>query len=223
MAGACRWGAGHGIIRAFRAAGATERLGNAYSRGWALVTRSLLFAVQSGTFGWNPRPGSGLGRRVFDILQRDTNMWVYDKTSGELLAEIPVGSNASGAPRLSRKRQAVHRLPGRRRRQRAGRAGRGGAAVIARLVGLLTGRIRGIARRPRPIRYCLLVSGACRRRRTWRDWCVKRRRGAKDGRTTVFFLSCFGFLASFVGAAILHGHPEYPGELHSGAGHQRCG
>ena len=82
---------------AVRAAGVTGRLGNPASRGWALVTASLLFAVQSGTLV-NPRSGTDPRRRVFDILQRDTNMWVYDKASGELLAEIPVGSNASGAP-----------------------------------------------------------------------------------------------------------------------------
>jgi len=74
-----------------------ERLGNPYTRGWALVTRTLLFAVQSGMFV-NPRPGPVRGRRIFDIAQGDTNLWVHDKATGALLAEIPVGSNASGAP-----------------------------------------------------------------------------------------------------------------------------
>jgi quinoprotein glucose dehydrogenase len=82
---------------ALRAAGVTGRLGNPYSRGWALVTKSLLFAVQSGALV-NPRPGPAQGRRIFDILQRDTNLWAYDKATGALLAEIPVGSNAAGAP-----------------------------------------------------------------------------------------------------------------------------
>jgi quinoprotein glucose dehydrogenase len=73
-----------------------ERLGNPYTRGWALVTKTLLFAVQSGTF--KIRPGYDPFRRIYDIAERDTNLWVYDKTSGEMLAEIPVGNNASGAP-----------------------------------------------------------------------------------------------------------------------------
>ena len=35
---------------------------------------------------------------IYDIQQRDTNLWVYDKATGDLLAEIPVGNNAGGAP-----------------------------------------------------------------------------------------------------------------------------
>ncbi|WP_296386572.1 pyrroloquinoline quinone-dependent dehydrogenase [Reyranella sp.] len=82
---------------ALRAAGVRGPLGNPYTRGWALVTRSLLFAVQSGRFV-NPRPGPDRGRPVLEIQQRDTNLWVYDKATGALLAEIPVGNNAGGAP-----------------------------------------------------------------------------------------------------------------------------
>jgi quinoprotein glucose dehydrogenase len=82
---------------ALRAAGVQGPLGNPYARGWTLVTRSLLFAVQAGAFG-NVRPGPDRGRRIFDILQRDTSLWVLDKATGALLAEIPVGSNASGSP-----------------------------------------------------------------------------------------------------------------------------
>jgi hypothetical protein len=74
-----------------------ERLGNPYTKGWALVTKTLLFAVQSGKFV-NIRPGYDPFRRIFDIAEWDTNLWVYDKTSGEMLAEIPVGNNASGSP-----------------------------------------------------------------------------------------------------------------------------
>lgn len=40
---------------------------------------------------------SGIGR-TFSLTEQDTNLWGYDKTMGERLAEIPVGSNASGAP-----------------------------------------------------------------------------------------------------------------------------
>jgi quinoprotein glucose dehydrogenase len=73
-----------------------ERLGSTYSRGWALPTKTVLFAVQSGVLV-NPRPGPS-GRRVFDLLVRDAHLWVYDKATGDMLAEIPVPSNASGAP-----------------------------------------------------------------------------------------------------------------------------
>jgi quinoprotein glucose dehydrogenase len=74
-----------------------ERLGNPYTKGWALVTKTLLFAVQSGTLVKIPQ-GYDPFRRIFDIAERDTNLWVYDKTSGEMLAEIPVGNNASSSP-----------------------------------------------------------------------------------------------------------------------------
>lgn len=80
-----------------RALGIKDRLGNPYTKGWALPTKSLLFVVQSGVLT-NPRPGPDPRRRIFDILQRDTNLWVYDKASGAMLAEIPVGSNAAGSP-----------------------------------------------------------------------------------------------------------------------------
>jgi quinoprotein glucose dehydrogenase len=77
--------------------GIKERLGNPYTRGWALVTKSLLLAVQSGIFG-SPLPSSTGFGRTYSLTERDTNLWAYDKATGELLAEIPVGSNASGAP-----------------------------------------------------------------------------------------------------------------------------
>jgi Glucose dehydrogenase len=77
--------------------GIKERLGNPYTRGWALVTKSLLLAVQSGTFTSPLPPPNGFGR-TWSLAQKDTNLWAYDKATGELLAEIPVGSNASGAP-----------------------------------------------------------------------------------------------------------------------------
>ena len=80
-----------------RELGVEGPLGNPYTRGWALVTKSLLFAVQTGRY-INPRPGPNPARMIYDIQQRDTNMWVYDKVTGEMLAEIPVGNNAGGAP-----------------------------------------------------------------------------------------------------------------------------
>jgi len=74
-----------------------ERLGTPYAKSWALATRSLLFVVHSGIFV-NARPGPDPRRLIFDIAQRETWLWVHDKASGERLAEIPVGSNAAGAP-----------------------------------------------------------------------------------------------------------------------------
>lgn len=80
-----------------RSLGIKERLGNPYTKGWALVTRSLLFAVQSGVLT-NALPSSSGFGRTYSLAEQDTNLWAYDKTTGELLAEIPVGNNASGAP-----------------------------------------------------------------------------------------------------------------------------
>lgn len=80
-----------------KSAGIKERLGNPYTKGWALVTRSLLFAVQSGVLVMPATSSAGFGR-TYSLAEQDTNLWAYDKKTGELLAEIPVGSNASGAP-----------------------------------------------------------------------------------------------------------------------------
>ena len=38
------------------------------------------------------------GRPIFDLNNRDPHLWVYDKTSGEMLAEIALPANATGAP-----------------------------------------------------------------------------------------------------------------------------
>jgi len=73
-----------------------ERLGAPNVRGWTLVTRRLLFAVKSGAM-FNTRSGPH-GRRIYDQDRSDAHLWVYDKASGAMLAEIPIGSNAGGAP-----------------------------------------------------------------------------------------------------------------------------
>jgi quinoprotein glucose dehydrogenase len=78
-------------------AGVKGPLGNPYTKGWALVTGSLLFVVQSGRLS-NPKPGPAPGRMVYDIAERDPTLWVYDKATGEQVAAIPVGNNASGSP-----------------------------------------------------------------------------------------------------------------------------
>ena len=67
------------------------------SRSWALVTRTVMIVVQMGYHG--PRrylPNSIVPVR--DLNNLDPQLWVYDKTSGEMLAEIPLPANAVGAP-----------------------------------------------------------------------------------------------------------------------------
>jgi quinoprotein glucose dehydrogenase len=66
-------------------------------RSWVLVTRTVLIVVQMGYHG----PSRSLPRSVvpiMDLNNLDPHLWVYDKTSGEMLAEIPLPANAVGAP-----------------------------------------------------------------------------------------------------------------------------
>jgi quinoprotein glucose dehydrogenase len=76
--------------------GVKERLGFP-ARSWALVTKTVMIVVQSGYFG-APRLAPGGTRRIADLNNFDPHLWVYDKTSGEMLAEIAVPANAIGAP-----------------------------------------------------------------------------------------------------------------------------
>ena len=53
---------------------------------------------------------------IRDLFNLDPHLWVYDKTCGEVLTEIELPANATGAPMtLHGRRQAVHRVSGRRR------------------------------------------------------------------------------------------------------------
>jgi quinoprotein glucose dehydrogenase len=73
-----------------------KRLGLAL-RSWALVTKTVLIVVQAGYFGPQRNiPGSFVPVR--DLFTFDPHLWVYDKTTGEMLAEIPLPANAQGAP-----------------------------------------------------------------------------------------------------------------------------
>lgn len=76
--------------------GIRERLGFP-TRSWALITRTVMIVVQSGYFG-APRVPPGGTRRIADLNNFDPHLWVYDKTSGEMLAEIDLPANAVGAP-----------------------------------------------------------------------------------------------------------------------------
>ena len=79
-----------------RGLGVTERLGSPGVRGWALATKTVLFVTKSGALSF-PRNGP-YGRRIYDQDQSDAHLWVHDKTTGAMLAEIPIGSNAGGSP-----------------------------------------------------------------------------------------------------------------------------
>jgi quinoprotein glucose dehydrogenase len=38
------------------------------------------------------------GRAVSDLANFDPHLWVYDKETGEMLAELPLPANATGSP-----------------------------------------------------------------------------------------------------------------------------
>jgi quinoprotein glucose dehydrogenase len=81
---------------AFQRLNIRERLGLPL-RSWALVTKTVMIVVQMGYYG-APRIAQGSGRRVNDLANLDPLLWIYDKTTGELLAEIPLPGNATGSP-----------------------------------------------------------------------------------------------------------------------------
>ena len=61
------------------------------------MTKTVMIVVQSGYFG-APRLAPGGTRRFNDLYNFDPHLWVYDKTNGEMLAEIALPANAIGAP-----------------------------------------------------------------------------------------------------------------------------
>jgi len=67
------------------------------SRSWTLVTKTVLIVVQMGFYS-APRFVPSLRRMISDMNNRDPHLWVYDKATGEMLAEIPLPANAAGAP-----------------------------------------------------------------------------------------------------------------------------
>jgi quinoprotein glucose dehydrogenase len=56
-----------------------------------------MIVVQMGALS-PPRAMPGVYALIRDLRNVDPHLWVYDKTSGEKLAEIELPSNASGAP-----------------------------------------------------------------------------------------------------------------------------
>jgi quinoprotein glucose dehydrogenase len=57
----------------------------------------VMIVVQSGYFS-APRLPPGGTRQFADLNNFDPHVWVYDKASGDMLAEIAVPANAVGAP-----------------------------------------------------------------------------------------------------------------------------
>ncbi|WP_198164293.1 pyrroloquinoline quinone-dependent dehydrogenase [Bradyrhizobium jicamae] len=83
-------------IPAIQKLGITERLGLP-SRSWVLVTGTVMIVVQMGFYD-APHFVPGLNMPTMELHNRDPHLWVYDKTSGEMLSEMELPSNATGAP-----------------------------------------------------------------------------------------------------------------------------
>ena len=81
-------------MAAVRNLGIHEELGLP-GRNWVLVTKTVMIVLQAGYFG---PPRMLAGHRIFDLNNRDPHLWVYDKASGAMLAEIALPANATGAP-----------------------------------------------------------------------------------------------------------------------------
>jgi quinoprotein glucose dehydrogenase len=86
---------GHGELM-FQRASSDQPLGF-LARSWALVTRTVMIVVQMGYYD-SPRLPPGGTRRISDLNNFNPHLWIYDKTSGEMLAEIALPANATGAP-----------------------------------------------------------------------------------------------------------------------------
>jgi len=84
------------LIPTIRQLGVSERLGFP-GRSWVLVTKTVMVVVQMGYYS-SPRLSPGGTRRIADLNNFDPHLWVYDKGSGEMLAEITLPANATGAP-----------------------------------------------------------------------------------------------------------------------------
>src|SRR6185312_4281836 len=67
------------------------------ARNWTLVTRTVMIVVPLGYFS-APRFVPEFNLPIRDLHNLDPHLWVYDKTSGEMLAEMELPANATGAP-----------------------------------------------------------------------------------------------------------------------------
>ena len=59
---------------------------------WQTAALTAVTATQA------PRLMAGGTRRIADLANLDPHLWVYDKATGEMLAEIPLPANATGSP-----------------------------------------------------------------------------------------------------------------------------
>ncbi len=83
-------------IPAIRDLGIVERLGLPL-RSWALVTRTVMVVVQMGYYD-PPHFEPGFNMPIMELHNLDPHLWVYDKATGEMLAEMELPANATGAP-----------------------------------------------------------------------------------------------------------------------------
>jgi quinoprotein glucose dehydrogenase len=81
---------------AIRQLGIHEQLGLPF-RSWVLVTKTVMIVVQMGYYD-PPHPVPGLNIPIQELHNFDPHLWVYDKATGEMLAEIALPANATGAP-----------------------------------------------------------------------------------------------------------------------------
>jgi len=88
---------GHGeLIPAIKQLGITQQLGFP-ALSWTLLTKTVMIVVQNGYRG-PARFIPGIRSPVRDLHNFDPHLWVYDKASGDMLAEIALPANATGAP-----------------------------------------------------------------------------------------------------------------------------
>jgi quinoprotein glucose dehydrogenase len=73
-----------------------EQLGLPF-RSWALVTKTVMIVVQMGYYD-PPHSVPGLNIPLQELHNFDPHLWVYDKATGKMLAEIALPANATGAP-----------------------------------------------------------------------------------------------------------------------------
>ena len=83
-------------MASIRKLGIHDRLGLPF-RSWALVTKTVMIVVQAGYFG-PLRFIPGLNLPVRDLHNLDPHLWVYDKNTGDMISELELPANASGAP-----------------------------------------------------------------------------------------------------------------------------
>jgi quinoprotein glucose dehydrogenase len=79
-------------MAAIQKLGIHEPLGLPF-RSWVLVTKTVMIVVQA---GYDGPPSFVPGVR--DLNNLDPHLWIYDKASGEMLAEMELPANATGAP-----------------------------------------------------------------------------------------------------------------------------